>query len=278
MLASLLIGFREGLEAALIVGIVMGYLAKTGRRSQLRVAWAGVGVAVLTSFLVALSLTVVGAELQGRAEQVFEGTTMFLAVTLLTWMIFWMRTRGRKLQTALETDLRATATSGAMWGLFGLTFVAVFREGVETALLFTASAFVTNSMSTLIGAGIGLALAAALGWAIYASAVRLNLGRFFNLTGVLLLFFAAGLLARGVHEFQEAAILPITIEHVWNLNPILSDSSVLGQTLNTLFGYTGSPSLLEVLSYASYWIVALGAVRWLVQKGAAPRASQPLSH
>jgi high-affinity iron transporter len=272
VIASLLIGFREGLEAAIIIGIVMGYLIKIGQRSQVGMAWAGVGAAVLASLIVALAISLVGAELAGRAEQIFEGTTMFIAVAMLTWMIFWMRTQGRRLQTALETDLRAAATSGAVWGLFGLTFVAVFRAGVETALLFTASAFATNGLSTLIGASIGLAAAAALGWAIYASTARLNLGRFFNLSGVLLLFFAAGLLAHGVHEFQEAAILPATIEHVWNLNPILSESSGLGQILNALFGYSESPSLLEVLSYAGYWVVALGAMRWLVARRVASLA------
>jgi len=266
MIASLLIGFREGLEATIIVGIVMGYLKKNGQLSHMLMAWAGVGTAVLTSFLVALGITLVGAELEGRNEQIFEGSTMFLAVAMLTWMIFWMQTQAHRLRTVLENDIRMAVTSGTAWGLFGLMFVAVFREGVETALLFTASAFAANGLSTFIGAGIGLALAAALGWAIYASTARLNLSLIFNLTGVLLLFFAAGLLAHGVHEFQEAAILPITIEHVWDTNAILNEKSLLGEILHALFGYNPSPSLLEVISYVCYWIVALGVVRWLAKK------------
>lgn len=268
MLPAILIGFREGLEAALIVGIVIGYLVKIGQTRQIRLAWAGVGVAVLVSTLVAVGITAVGAELEGRAEQVFEGTAMFLAVTVLTWMIFWMRTQARTLRTSLEKDIRSVVTSGQAWGLFGLTFVAVFREGVETALLLGASALAADGLSTLIGAVIGLALAAALGWAIYASTVRLNLRLFFNVTSVLLLFFAAGLLAHGVHEYQEAGLLPITIEHVWDTNSVLNETSTVGEILKALFGYNGNPSLLEVVSYMVYWVVALFGVRWWVEKRA----------
>lgn len=269
MLAALLIGFREGLEAALIVGIVIGYLVKIGQRAHIRTAWAGVGTAALVSALVAFGITAVGAKLEGRAEQIFEGVAMFLAVAVLTWMIFWMRTQARVLKATLEKDIHAAITSGAAWGLFGLTFVAVFREGVETALLLGASALAADGLSTLVGALIGLALAVVLGWAIYASTVRLNLRLFFNVTSVLLLFFAAGLLAYGVHEFQEAGLLPLTIEHVWDINHLLNEKSTAGEILKALFGYNGNPSLLEVLSYAAYWIVALVGVRWWVEKRAA---------
>ena len=266
MVAALLIGFREGLEAALIVGIVMGYLVKINQHAQLRTAWAGVGAAVLLSVLVALGITAVGAELEGRAEQIFEGVAMFFAVAVLTWMIFWMRTQARTLKATLEKGIHAVVTSGAAWGLFSLTFVAVFREGVETALLLSASAFAADGASTFIGAVIGLLLAAALGWGIYASTVRLNLRLFFNITSVLLLFFAAGLLAHGVHEFQEAGLLPLTIEHVWDTNHILNEHSTAGEILNALLGYNGNPSLLEIISYVAYWVVALVGVRWWVEK------------
>lgn len=268
MLPAILIGFREGLEAALIVGIVIGYLVKIGQARQTRIAWAGVGAAALVSALVAFGITAVGAKLEGQAEQIFEGTAMFLAVAVLTWMIFWMRTQARTLKMSLEKDIQTAVTSGQAWGLFGLTFVAVFREGVETALLLGASALAADGLSTLIGAVIGLALAIALGWAIYASTVRLNLRLFFNVTSVLLLFFAAGLLAHGVHEYQEAGLLPLTIEHVWDINPLLDERSVAGEILKALFGYNGNPSLLEVLSYVAYWVVALVGVRWLVEKRA----------
>jgi high-affinity iron transporter len=269
MLPAVVIGFREGLEAALIVGIVIGYLVKIDQRAHIKMAWAGVGAAALASALVAVGITLVGAELVGRPEQIFEGTTMFLAVAVLTWMIFWMRTQARALKTSLEKDIRAAVSSGVAWGLFWLAFVAVFREGVETALLLSASAFTTAGASTFSGAVLGLALAMALGWAIYASTVGLNVSLFFNVTSVLLLFFAAGLLTNGVREFQEASLLPLTIAHVWDMRPLLNEESVLGEILKALFGYNGSPSLLEVITYVGYWVVALVGVRWWVERRAA---------
>ena len=274
MLAAALISFREGLEAALIVAIVIGYLVKIGQRGQVRVAWAGVIAAVLASALVALGITTVGAELEGRAEQIFEGTTMFLAVGVLTWMIFWMRSQARFMKSSLEKEVLAAATSGQTLALFGVAFLAVFREGVETALFLSASAFVADGGGTLIGAILGLGIAAAMGWFIYASTVRLNVRMFFNVTSVLLLFFAAGLLAHGVHEFQEAGLLPMTIEHVWDTNHILDESSAFGEIMKALFGYNGNPSLLEVISYVTYWVLALVGVRWWVERRATPMAAR----
>jgi len=274
VLAAALISFREGLEAALIVAIVIGYLVKIGQRGQVRVAWAGVIAAVLASALVALGITTVGAELEGRAEQIFEGTTMFLAVGVLTWMIFWMRSQARFMKSSLEKEVLAAATSGQTLALFGVAFLAVFREGVETALFLSASAFVADGGGTLIGAILGLGIAAAMGWFIYASTVRLNVRMFFNVTSVLLLFFAAGLLAHGVHEFQEAGLLPMTIEHVWDTNHILDESSAFGEIMKALFGYNGNPSLLEVVSYVTYWVLALVGVRWWVERRATPMAAR----
>ncbi len=267
--AATLITFREGLEAALIVGIVIGYLVKIGQGRRARTAWAGVATAVALSALLAFGISAAGAELEGRAEQLFEGVTMFLAVAVLTWMIFWMRFQARFLKVSLEKEVQTAATSGQTLALFGVAFVAVFREGVETALFLSASAFAADGGGTLAGALLGLAVAAALGWLIYASTVRLNVRLFFNVTSVLLLFFAAGLLAHGVHEFQEAGLLPMLIEQVWNLNHILDEQSTLGEILKALFGYNGSPSLLEVVSYAAYWVVALVGVRWWVGRRAA---------
>ena len=194
---------------------------------------------------------------------------MFLAVGVLTWMIFWMRSQARFLKGSLEKEVLTAATSGQMLALFGVAFVAVFREGVETALILSASAFVADRGGTLVGAVLGLALAAGLGWFMYASTRRLNMRLFFNVTSVLLLFFAAGLLASGVHEFQEVNLLPATIPHLWDFNHILSETSPLGEIMKALFGYNGSPSLLEVISYMAYWVVALVGVRWWVGRRAA---------
>jgi high-affinity iron transporter len=262
MLVSLLLTLREGLEAALIVGIIFGYLRKIGQMQYGRAAWSGVIVALLLSTALALGITAIGAKLEGPAEQLFEGVTMMLAVAVLTWMIFWMRSQARYLKAAIESEVQKAIVGGAAWGLFAATFFAVFREGVETALFLGAAAFQTSGIETLIGAFIGLAAAAVIGYLIYASTVRLNIRMFFDVTSLLLLVFAAGLFMHGVHEFQEVGLLPEIIKPVWDTSALISKDSVLGQFLRTLVGYTPNPSLVEILTYVGYWVVTLGAARW----------------
>jgi high-affinity iron transporter len=156
-----------------------------------------------------------------------------------------------------------------------VAFVAVIREGVETALFLSASAFASNGLGTLAGALIGLGVAALVGWGIYAFSVRLNLKLFFNVTSAALLFFAAGLLGLAVHEYQEAGLLPLTVAHVWNLSAIMDDGSGIGGILKTLVGYNSAPSLLEVLSYLSYWVLAIVGVRWWVERHTARVEARP---
>lgn len=275
MLAAGLIGLREGIEAALIIGIVMGYLAKIGQRRQMRIAWAGVITALLLSVLLAVGITLVGAELKSPTEQIFEGTTMLAAVAMLTGMFFWMRVQARSIKSSLERDMRLALDSGQTLSLFGMTFVAIIREGVETALFLSASAFAGNGAVTLTGALIGLGLAALAGVGIYAFSMRLNLRLFFNITSVALLFFAAGLVGLAVHEYQEVGLLPLTIPHMWDLSFILDDSSGVGGMLKTLIGYNSAPSLLEVLSYVAYWVLALAGVRWWVDRQTPQVKAQP---
>jgi len=262
MLVSLLLTLREGLEAALIVGIIFGYLRKIGQIQYGRAAWSGVIVALLLSAALAFGITAIGAKLEGPAEQLFEGVTMMLAVAVLTWMIFWMRSQARYLKASIESEVHKAIVGGAAWGLFAATFFAVFREGVETALFLGAAAFQTSGVETLIGAAIGLAAASVIGYLIYASTVRLNIRMFFDVTSLLLLVFAAGLFMHGVHEFQEVGLLPEIVKPVWDTSALVSKESVLGQFLRTLVGYTPNPSLVEILAYVGYWVVTLGAVRW----------------
>jgi len=255
VVASLLITLREGLEAALIIGIVLGVLRKLGHADRSRWVWGGVVSALVVSIAVGLALNRLGVAFEGRSEAAFEGVTMLLAAGVLTWMIFWMQRQGRRVQMDLERDVRRAATVGSVWALFSLAFVAVVREGIETALFLTAAAFSATPLQTLIGGLLGLALAATLGWLIFAMGKRLDIRAFFRVTGVLLILFAAGLVAYGVHELQEAAILPTFVEHVWDTNAILDEKSPLGTFLKALFGYNGNPSLLEVLAYSVYFIV-----------------------
>ncbi|MFO7696526.1 MAG: FTR1 family protein [Anaerolineae bacterium] len=260
MLPGFVIGLREGLEAALIMGIVLGILRRIGRPEQGRQVWAGVFSAIVVSVAAGILLGRLGVAFEGRAEQIFEGLTMLAAAGVLTWMIFWMRRQGRQTNSALEQSTLEALATGANRMLFGLAFVAVVREGLETALFLTAAAFNASSSQILLGAIAGLALATLLGWAIYAGGKRLNLRAFFGATGLLLLLFAAGLLAHGVHELQEAAILPVALEQLWDLRPILSEESGLGTVLKTLFGYNANPSLLEVLAYGAYITIVVVAL------------------
>jgi len=264
MLPSILLAFREGLEAALIVSIVLSYLKKMGYRQRATVWW-GVASAVTVSVVAGIALQVLGIAFEGRGEQLFEGITMLLAAGVLTWMIFWMQRRGRSIRTELEADIRQAVTGDTRWALFVLAFVAVVREGIETALFLTATAFSTTPAQALAGGGLGLAMAVVVSWFLFMIGVRLDMRAFFRVTSVLLILFAAGLVAYGVYELQEAGVLPVIVEHVWDINPILDENSTVGSILKSLFGYNGNPSLLGIVSYAAYYLM-IGIVTGLERR------------
>ncbi len=261
MVAAALLAFREGLEAALILGIVSSVLRRVGRRDQEKMVWLGAGLAALLSLLVGIGLYAMGISLEGQAEMVFEGLAMLLAAGVLTWMIFWMNRQGQVIQAQLEHDVRRAAAGGNRWAIFSLAFLAVFREGIELALFLTAAAFTATAGATLVGGLLGLVAAGLAGWLIFATTTHLDVKIFFRVTSILLIFFAAGLVAYGVHELNEAGIIPPVVEHVWDLNPVLDETSGLGQILKALFGYNGNPSLTEVVAYVGYWVVVLLALR-----------------
>lgn len=259
MVASLLLSLREGLEAALIIGIILGVLHKMDRPKLRAYLWRGAGLAALLSLLGAILLNAIGAQFEGLAEQLFEGTAMLIAAGLLTWMIFWMHRQARGLKTEIEANVQRSVSKNGSKGLFLLAFLAVGREGIELALFLTASSFSTDGLQTLLGAAGGLLLAALLGYLVYNTGLRLSLAGFFRLTNVLLILFAAGLAAHGVHEFNEAGLIPPLIEHVWDINPILDEKSPTGQILTALFGYNGNPSLSEVMAYVLYALIVWAA-------------------
>mgnify|MGYP001553054159 CR=1 FL=1 len=261
MIPAALLAFREGLEAALILGIVLSVLRRFGHADQARLVWLGSGLAALLSLAAGLGLYAMGASLEGRAEEIFEGVAMLFAAGVLTWMISWMNHQGQAIQAQLEADVRRTSASGSKWAIFSLAFLAVFREGIELALFLTAAAFTATAGATLVGGLLGLLLAVVAGWLILATTTRLNLQSFFRVTSILLIFFAAGLVAHGVHELNEAGIIPSVVEHIWDINPVLDENSGVGQILKALFGYNGNPSLTEVVAYIGYWVVVLLALR-----------------
>jgi high-affinity iron transporter len=266
MLPSYLLSLREGIEAALIIGIVLGALRKMRRVDLSFTVWMGVISATLISVLAGVVLTELGLSFDGTGEQIFEGITMLLAAGVLTWMIFWMSRQARNIKGELESGVHKAAFEGGKRGVFALAFLAVLREGIELALFLVAAVFASDVQQTLIGTFLGLGTAILLGWSLFATTVRLDLRRFFRVTGFLLILFAAGLVAHGVHEFNEAAVIPAVIEHVWDVNPILNESGTLGSMLNALFGYNANPSLTEVLAYFAYFVAIFFGLRLSARK------------
>jgi high-affinity iron transporter len=274
MLAGFLLGLREGIEAALIISIVLGMLKKMNRYDRAPVVWLGVAGAVMLSIATAILLGVIGAEFEGAAEQIFEACTMLFAAAILTWMIFWMQKQGRQIQKGLETEVREALSGGQTVALFSVAFFAVLREGIELALFLTA----VNFSAPLVGAEapilgwlggiLGLIAATIIGWLMYESAIKLNLRRFFQFTSIVLIFFAAGLVGHAVGELNELGWMPPVIEHVYDLNHLVPDTTLFGQFLKALFGYNANPSLTEMLAYVGYFVVVLGLMRYFNRKSA----------
>lgn len=266
MIASLLITFREGVEASLIVGILLGFLKKTGQTQFAKYVWAGVVSAILVSVAVAVAILAVGAELEGPAEPIFEGTMLFIAVGLVTAMIFWMRYQSRTLKSSLENEMSAAVQKGHPRALFATAFFAVVREGIETALFIAAIGFTNKNIDTLTGSILGLGIAALVGYLIFASTLRLNLRTFFSVTSILLLVIAAGLFGRAIHEFIEVGILPAIREGIYNVGGILPAESMIGQILKALIGYNASPDLLETIGYVGYLALAIVGIPWIIDR------------
>jgi high-affinity iron transporter len=263
-MAAFFLSLREGLEAALIVSILLGTLRRLGRSDLRRFIWLGVALALLVSLGVAAGLVAAGVEFEGQAEEVFEGVMLLLAAAFLTGMIFWMQRQGAQFRVGLETDVRKavedrTPKSGG-WGLFAVAFLAVVREGIELALLLVATSLAGGALGVVAGAVSGIGVSVLLGVLIYRGVLHLNLRVFFRITNLLLLLFAAGMVALGLHELVEANLLPAIVDPIYNINPLLSDQSLFGALFKSLFGYNGNPALIETLAYLGY----LGVVGWLI--------------
>jgi high-affinity iron transporter len=257
VISSLVLALREGLESALIIGIFLSVLRKMNRSDLYRPLWLGVFSAGSVSVMVATLLLFLDKELEGTAEQIFEGSTLLVAAGVLTWMIFWMRRQSVSMKSNLESGINRAANLRGWPGVFSLAFIAVVREGIELALYLTAASLASTGMQTVFGTIIGLLLACLLAYLIYNTAIHLNLQLFFSITGIILILFAAGLIAQGVAEFNEVGIIPTIISPIWNLNPLLDDHSVIGTIFSALFGYHGSPSLTEALGYSAYMFITL---------------------
>jgi high-affinity iron transporter len=266
MLASFLLALREGLEAALIISLLLGTLRKLDYRTADRNIWLGTGAALLVSVLAGLLLNLLGTRFSGRAEEIFEGASRLLAAGILTWVILWMGRRSHRLNDQMKADLKFAVERGGGWALFSLAFLAVIREGVELALFLTAAAFNADSRGILWGAALGLAVVILISILFFGGLIRLDLKRFFQITSLILILFAAGLIAQGVGEFTEAGLIPPLTEHLYDINFILDESSSLGLLLKALLGYNGNPSLTEVAAYLFY-LAGTGIMGFKVFRG-----------
>lgn len=252
-MAALLITLRETLEASLVVGIMLAFLHRTQNRHRNPIIWAGVVAGVLTSALVGFLVLQIAGSFSGRGEKVYEGITMLIAAGLITWMVVWLATHGKHLKKALEEKIQIHLETGALVSLFFLVYTSILREGIETVIFLQAAFFQSSESSQHFGAIAGMLLAVAAAWLLFRGMIKwFSLSRFFQFTGILLMFFAAGLVAHGIHELQEAALIPIYIEQVWNTNSVLNEKGALGGIMKGVFGYNGNPSLIEVLSYIAY--------------------------
>jgi high-affinity iron transporter len=276
--SGLLTGLREGVEAALIVSIICAYLARTGNLGHLRRVGLGVAAAVVASAALGLVIFVTLGELRSPWEQVFEGTTMLLAAAVVTAMLFWMRRQASSVAGQLQRALERVLSSGSAWSLALLAFTAVIREGLETALFLvgqataaTASAGGAGAASVLAGAAVGLAIAVGLGYAFYRGSRRLNLGRFFRWTGVLLVFIAAGLLSSAVHEFVEIGWITLGAQSAFDISRTLSNDAGAGLFLRALFGYSSTPEVVALAAWGSYLVVILSLYLRPVPVGPAAR-------
>ena len=251
--AAFLITLREGLEAALIVAIVMAYLRQLGRADQFAWVAAGALAGVVVALGAGTGIYLAVGELEGRAEEFTEGIIALVAVAVLTWMIFWMRRQARTLGGALREQVDRALATGAVLALASIAFIGVVREGLETALFLLAVVFDSGAGNTAIGAFVGLALAVVLGYGIYRGSQQINIRLFFQITGGLIIIVAAGLFGKGVHELQEAGAFSTLYSPVWDVQA----NSIIGHGtftdfLKGLFGWSPAPSIEQLLVWAFY--------------------------
>jgi len=252
MLSSFFIAFREGLEAFLVVGIIISYLFKIGEKRYIKHVIFGVIFAIVLSIGLAYIFELLFGGFEGKVEEIFEGSVMLLAVVVLTYMIFWMNNQARRIKSDIEISVEKAVYKGRIFSLFFLGFIVVFREGAETVLFFRAISYQIGSRELIIGGAIGIISSIILALIFFVSTIKINLSLFFRITGILIILIAAGLFSTSIHEFQEAGVLPIIKDNIYDISHILSTDSIAGGILKSLFGYNPSPSLLEIIIYLTY--------------------------
>ena len=278
--SGLLTGLREGVEAALIIAIICAYLAKTGNARYFPKVFVGAGLAIGLSAILGIGLYVTVGSFQEPYEQLFEAATLLAAAAVVTWMLFWMRRQAASVKGELQSAVDRALDDGSVTALAVLAFIAVLREGVETALFLTGQAASADqgAIWVLVGALVGLAIAALLGVGFYHGSRRLNLASFFKWTGIGLVFIAGGLVAKAMHELIEINVITFGNQTLFDLSAILpheeDSGNVLGQGLHALFGYTATPEVLTFAVWLTYIVVVLTLFLRPVKR---PPASAPVT-
>ncbi|MHB1171352.1 MAG: iron uptake transporter permease EfeU [Lacisediminihabitans sp.] len=277
MLANFLIGLREGLEAALVVGILIAYVVKIRRADMLRRIWLGVGLAVVVALSLGAVLTFGAYGLSDEVREFIAGSLSILAAGFVTWMIFWMLRTARSLSSHLRQDVDRHLT-GAGWGLVLVAFLAVGREGIETALFIWAAVQATGATTLpLLGAALGILAAIALGWLIYRGIVGINLAKFFTYTGAFLIILAGGVLAYGVHDLQESGFLPGLGSLAFDVSAIIPPDSWYGTLLKGTVNFSPATTWLQAIAWVAYVlpVMALFVRTIREQNASAPVATAP---
>lgn len=253
MLESFLVTSRETLEASLVIGIVLAYLNKTNNKSYKKTVYYAIAFGILASILAAFAFTFFAGEFEGAGQLVFEGTTMLVGASLLTTMILWMmqqRFIAKEIESKVERHLMSSQAVFSHIGIFMVIFIAIIREGIETVIFMNALNYASGI--NFLGGTLGIIAAAIVGYLFFVSTKKINLKRLFNVSSILLILFAAGLVAHGVHELEEAKIVPGIISPLYDISNVLDEKGLVGGFLKGLFGYSAGPSLTEVISYFAY--------------------------
>ncbi len=274
MLATFVIGLREGLEAALIVGIVAGFLRRRGDRAALRPMWAGVALAVVICIVVAVVLEVISADLPQQEQEGLETVIGLVAVGMITYMIVWMRKHARSMRGELEAAAESALAKGSMWALVAMAFLAVLREGFETTV-FLLAAFQSSTSPIAAGGGaaLGVLVAVGLGYGIYRGSVHIDLARFFTITAVFLVLVAAGLFVSAVHTAHEATWINVGQAQVADLSAIVQPGTPISSLLTGVLGIQPQPTVIEVVAWLIYLVPMLVFVLWPVRRPTRSSAS-----
>jgi high-affinity iron transporter len=259
LLVAFLIMLREGIEAALIVGIIAGYLKQTGREDRLPSVWIGVAIALVLCTGLGIALEMAGAEFPQKMQELFEGCVALLATCILASMVFWMAKAARSIKAQLHDSIDAATASGdrRSFALVAMAFLAVGREGLESVFFLIATLQQDVGIGVPIGAALGVLCAFAFGVALYRGGIRLNLSTFFRWTGVFIIFVAAGLAASAIRAFHEAGIWNALQQTAFDFSGVLPSDSIIGTLLTGIFGYQDAPTVGEVTIYLAFLLPAL---------------------